>query len=384
MVNACETNFLLVFAEEEFLSMAGLSTLDCLHVRVVGRKIRQYLHTKKTPLVPDANAQPTNDATGPKETDHVDDTKAEDGTEEPLVHVASGEGSQTSPLLRLPPELRAMIFEMALVRPAGINLRARDLANWVSTHERRNGYLLFNPAGPPGIPTTRVCFKTLRALGFMTTCRQIRTDFTSGLLRLNDVNVHEVDFKKVRERQSDITRIIPFTRDTPSLFSISSGRVVLWENWDGHDFAIYEERQRAGKTPARRIDGLDDALSEYARAIQPFQLFIGLSMKFHHLAVREDKCLCKQDAPAYMSDCRRVQCVVPLGDRVEARRLVDKAIDRRLALIRRHYLHRLCYVRAMRRKLESGLVIARQYMREEVDRICYAQTEVSEVDGEEE
>ena len=53
-----------------------------------------------------------------------------------------------------------------------------------------------------------------------------------------------------------------------------------------------------------------------------------------------------------------------------------------LDLIRRHYLHRLCYVRAMRRKLESGLVVARQYMREEVDRICYAQTEVSEVNGE--
>jgi hypothetical protein len=362
--------------------MAVFSTLDRLHIKVIGRKIRQYFHTKKTPSVPDAKAQPTNDATGPKETHHADDTQVEDGTEEPLVHVASGEGSQTSPLLRLPPELRAMIFEMALVRPAGINLRARDLAGWVSTHERRNGYLLFDRAGPPGMPAISVNTTILRALGFMATCRQIRSDFTSGLLRLNDVNVHDVDYRRVKEQNSGITRIIPFSRDAPSLFNVSSGRVVLWENWDGHDFAIYEERRRAGKTPARRIDGLDEALSEYARAIQPFQLFIGLSMKFHHLAVWEDKCLCKQDASAYMSDCRRVQCVVPLGDRVEARRLVDKAIDRRLDLIRRHYLHRLCYVRAMRRKLESGLVVARQYMREEVDRICYAQTEVSEVNGE--
>jgi hypothetical protein len=81
-------------------------------------------------------------------------------------------------------------------------------------------------------------------------------------------------------------------------------------------------------------------------------------------------CLCKRDGPILMSDCRRIQCVVPLGDRVEARRLVDKAIDDSLDLIQRHYLHRLCYVRAMRQKLECGLVIVRQYLREEVDRIC--------------
>jgi hypothetical protein len=47
-------------------------------------------------------------------------------------------------------------------------------------------------------------------------------------------------------------------------------------------------------------------LSEYARAIEPFQLFIGLSMKYHHLVVWEDICLRKQDNPVYMSDCRRI------------------------------------------------------------------------------
>ena len=61
---------------------------------------------------------------------------------------------------------------------------------------------------------------------------------------------------------------------------------------------------------------------------------------------------------------------VPLGDRVKARKLVDEAVDGRLALLRRHFEHRYCYVRAMRPKLESGLATARQYMREEVDRIC--------------
>jgi hypothetical protein len=92
-----------------------------------------------------------------------------------------------------------MIFEIALVRSAGINLRARGLADWVSTYERQNGYMLFDPASPPVIPATSVCKTTLRALGFMATCRQIRSDFTSGLLSSNDVNVQDVDDSRMKE-----------------------------------------------------------------------------------------------------------------------------------------------------------------------------------------
>jgi hypothetical protein len=224
--NSCgqriEINFLLV-PVEEFVMMTGLSTLDCLRIRIIGRKIQQYLHTKKTPSVPNVNAQPTGDGTGPKETHHAGDPHVEDGFEGPLIHVISGEDLQSSPLLWLPPELRVIIFEMALVFPTGIILRARDLADWTPTHERQNGYLLFDPAGPPGRLATSVCTKILWTLGFMATCRQIRSDFTSGLLSLNDVNVHDVDLNKVRERQSGISRIIPFTRDALPLFSVSSG-----------------------------------------------------------------------------------------------------------------------------------------------------------------
>ena len=86
-------------AEDEFISMTDLSTLNCLRIHVIGRKIRRYLQTH-----------------------HADDTRVEDETEERLVRVDRGKGLDNSPLSKLPPELRAKIFEMALVLPTGINL----------------------------------------------------------------------------------------------------------------------------------------------------------------------------------------------------------------------------------------------------------------------
>lgn len=123
--------------------------------------------------------------------------------------------------------------------------------------------------------------------------------------------------------------------------------------------------------PASRILSLDSELSRYAQAIQPLQLFVGLSMTYHHAAAGfQDVCLCRRDAPVFISDCRRIQCVVPLGDRVMARKMVDEAIDGRLNLLPRHFSHRWCNVQAMRQKLERALETTRQFIREELDRLC--------------
>jgi len=100
----------------------------------------------ESPAESNANAQPLGDATGPEETHQADDTHVEDrteaalvedasgkglgnsppldGTEQALVRVDRGKGLENSPLSQLPPELRANIFEMALVHPTGITLRA--------------------------------------------------------------------------------------------------------------------------------------------------------------------------------------------------------------------------------------------------------------------
>lgn len=349
----------------------------------------------ETPSETESSAQLTSDASGLKETHHADDTHVEDGneealvrvdntedlnsspprngTEQPLVRSATGEDFQSFPLLRLPPELRTMILEMALHSPTGICIdgpAAVHSSSMKHGKELEYGYVFFDPADSHKRKVYKhTCTKTLWVIDLLTTCRQIRLE-TKKVLSSNDIDVHCVEFDKIRGRQSALSRTIPLIRTVSSFIGKSSGRIVLWESWSGHGSAIYESQRRSGLPPAPRIAGLDTELSTYAQAVQPFQVSIGLSMTFHDISGFRDVCLCKRDAPVMVYDCRRIQCIIPLGDRVKAKKLVDEAIDGRLALLRRHFPHKWCYVRAMRSKLESGLVAARQYMREEVDRIC--------------
>ena len=311
---------------------------------------------------------------------HDSKTHVENSTEQPLVRIASGEGLDSSHLLRLPLELRIKIFEMALIHPTGISLRAGRYWNGFHDDKPRHGHLPTDRTPPPRRRIKTMCFKTLWALRLMATCQQIRSEVKNGLLSSNDINVHGVDFNcvdlqqpgilHVAAQQPGILHTVPLIQNISSVLGMRPGRVVLWENRDGHTFAQYERQRREGLPPARRIQRLDHSLARYAQAIQPFQLFFGLSMHYQELTGNKDIHLCKQDAPVTLTDCWRIQCVVPLGDPVKARKMVDEAIYGRLALLRRHFEHRLCNVRAMRQKLESGLAAARQYMREEVDRIC--------------
>jgi hypothetical protein len=326
----------------------------------------------ETPAEPDVKTQPMGDAIRPNETHNTGTAYVEDGTEQPLVRVANNEDLESFPLLRLPVELRTDILKMVLFSSMGISLPATPaghLSNIPFVQESDSGYVVFDPKDPNRTVYKHLCTKTLWVIGFMKICHQIRSE-TRKLLSSNDINVHGVDFDKLRGRQHGILRNISLIRRVSSFTGKSSGRVVLWGNWDGHCFSIYEAQRRQGLPPATRIPDLDDFLTSYAQAIQPFQLCIVLSMNIHNISGFRDVCLCKRDAPVMVYDCRRIQCIVPLGDRVKARKMVDEAVDARLALLRRHFLHKWCYVRAMRSKLESGLVMARQYMREEVDRIC--------------
>ena len=265
-----------------------------------------------------------------------------------------------------------MILQMALFSPMGITVPAfsvRDVVNVPAGHKDK-GYVFFAPADPHKTMYRHVYANTSWAIGIMALCRQLRSE-TKKVLSSYDINVHAVDFDKSRGRQHGMWRTVPLLiRSVSSLLGKTSGRVVLWEKWDGDHFPDYKEQRRRGLPPAPRTPGLDDSLARYAQAVRPFELFIGLSMTFHRVSAFTDVCLCKQDVPVMGIDCRRIQCVVPLGDRVNARKMVDEAVDSRLGLLRHHFSHRWCYVQAMKSKLESGLELARQYMREEVDRLC--------------
>jgi hypothetical protein len=300
---------------------------------------------------------------------HSDTAPVETGTEQTLVRVARGRGLEHSPLARLPPELRTKIFEMAFIHPTGISLRACEVWNRPDDDELESAELEHGPPNPRGSMIKSICAKTSWALKLMATCQQIQSEIKNRLLSLNDINVHGVDFHQVEVQQPGILHIIPLIRNISSILGIATSRVVLWQYWNGQSFAYHERDRHLNLPPPGRINGLEVSLSRYARAIQPLQLFIGLSMNYHALVIFNNVPVCERDAPVTLGDCRRIHCIIPLGDRTRAMKMVDDAIDGRLALLRRHSTHQLCNVRAMRRKLESGLEFARQYMREEVNLI---------------
>lgn len=327
-------------------------------------------HTMGTPAESDVKTQPMDDATKPK-THHAESTHAENGTKKPLVRLDPGKGLENSPLSKLPPELRTMILEMTLFSPMGITIPARSVRDGLNMRFGRecyNGYVFFAPTDPHRTMYKNVCTNTSWVIDLMTMCGEIRSE-TKKVLSSYDINVQGVDLDKIGG-QHGTSRTAPLIRSVSSFLGKSSGRVVLWENWIGHHFSVYKEQLRQGLPPAPRVFSLDNSLATYAQAGEPLQVSIGLSMTFHEVSGARDVYLCKQDTPVTGFDCRRIKCIVPLGDRVNASKMVDEAVDRRLDLLRSHFPHRWCYVRAMRSKLESGLALARQYMREEVDRIC--------------
>jgi hypothetical protein len=65
------------------------------------------------------------------------------GVEQLLVCVARGKGMQHFPLSRLPPELRTKIFEMALIHPTGIRIRAGEVWNQPTSGESESGHMVF-------------------------------------------------------------------------------------------------------------------------------------------------------------------------------------------------------------------------------------------------
>lgn len=312
---------------------------------------------------PDAVALPIRLANRPNDSLHADTAHAEDGTAQALLRAPSGKGLDTSPLALLPPELRTRIYEMALIQPTGIHLRA--------SRELSLDDLFFDHTCSPEKRIESMRIRILRALRLMATCHQVRSEIKNRLLSLDDINVHGMDFHNAEKNYSRVQNTVPLLRRISSSLGLSSGRVVLWGVEKSYPIHRYNATQPVNLAHARRVPGLKHALSGYAQAIQPFQLYIGLGMNYFYAGTGHGH-LCKQDAPVTTYDSRHFQCIIPLSDRMKAMKLVDEAIDERIALLRRQSEHQFCPVRVLRQKLESGLETARQYMREMVDRFFAA------------
>jgi len=176
--------------------------------------------------------------------------------------------------------------------------------NWPSGDELQNGYVFLDSTSLQGRPINTMCPKTLWALGFMATCHQIRSETKNAtMLAKNDINIHDVNFRYIEGQRPGIWRTVRLIRDISSTLGMRSGRVILWEDWSGPCGAKYERDLKIGLAPAKEIPGLDDSLSRYAQAIQPFQLFVGLSMSYQTMKSSGTVYICKRDAPVTLVDC---------------------------------------------------------------------------------
>ena len=128
---------------------------------------------------PDAVALPIRLANRPNDSLHADTAHAEDGTAQALLRAPSGKGLDTSPLALLPPELRTRIYEMALIQPTGIHLRA--------SRELSLDDLFFDHTCSPEKRIESMRIRILRALRLMAPCHQVRSEIKNRLLSLDDI-----------------------------------------------------------------------------------------------------------------------------------------------------------------------------------------------------
>lgn len=267
--------------------------------------------------------------------------------------VPNNSGLENSPLGRLPAELRNRIFEMAFAHPTDRD--ASDSASMTS---------FFSRLGTRQASTS--CRHISWALNIMATCKQVRSETEGLLLSLNDIYV---DRGELRWSLTQLKRSMPLLKRIPSSLGSDSGRVVLHL-----ECAVSRYRAAAGEQLRDfSCPGLKHLLARSSQAVRPFHLFLDLDMGFHAWggggAQRDDVLICRKDATVFLGDCSRIHNIIPADDRDAALSQIDKVVDSRLEMLRRHCLHRLCPVRATLRQFESGLEGSRQFMRDIVDRI---------------
>ena len=281
------------------------------------------------------------DAASHSDTAHIEQVPAD----HPEANMS---GLETSPLGRLPAELRNRIFQIAFTHPRD----PRDGFDSMSS--------FFSNLGTRRASTS--CRHISWALNIMAACKQIRSETEGLLLSLNDINI---DGSELRSSLARLERSMPLLKKIPR--SLGSGRVVL------HMSCIVSHYRTAAGEELCRLSypELKHLLARTSQAIVPFHLFLDLDMVFHAWGgvPGGDVLICCKDNPITLRDCGRAHNIIPADDRAAAPSQIDEAVDSRLELLQRHCLHRLCPVRAMLRQFESGLEDSRQFMRDIVDRI---------------
>ena len=288
--------------------------------------------------------------------------------------VTVGHGLDNSPLGKLPRELRDLIWVLVLVCSAGLDFNAWaqivDAQLQLGSSSDHFAYCrqICARRTTPG----KNCAQMLWALDIMATCQQIRYETKGLLLRLNDIH-YRGDRALIRQKQTGILESIPMWKTIPSSLGTNLGRVILWptSNYNSHDRAA----QLSGWASMNVWQPL---LSEFAEAVRPLRVFLGFRSPIMGWAEGEGQ-VCKLEAPVTFNDCSRIEAIVPAGDGPTALKIVNETIDKRLEKLQRHRTHRMCQVRAMLRKIESGLEESRQFMKEALILTMDVEEELTEV-----
>lgn len=258
-------------------------------------------------------------------------------------------GLRDSPLGRLPPEIRNIIYTMTLSQTHDISC-IRD--SWSSLHNST---------------------KVSQALNLTATCKQVRAETQLMFFTLNHINVYAAyTHEHPRHCWPRLEKSVALLNKIPTALIPSSARVVIWLEANTDPF----------ETPP---------FFNVARKIRHFQLFFGVLEYDHHWgshsgasehvayksgvqqpsqkAVMDKRPLCRR-APDSMIDCARLKFIFPSGDRKTALENVEDIYRSKVDLIEAHRSHTLCPVRCELEKLLASFVVVRQRLTDLVEQIC--------------
>lgn len=287
----------------------------------------------------------TGEATATQLDPHDTVTAQHDSTS--LVHVSDALGN--SPLGRLPPEIRNLIYAMTLAQPHG-------------TVGRNSAWLSLENGAPLS-----------QALNIRSTCKQIRDETERMFFDLNEITIYSAcTYQNPTGTWPHMQKSVDVLNSIPLTSISNSSKVIVW----------LDRTLLPSSIPQ---------FSRVAQGIHRFQVFFGVLSRVHPWSGGFDglglgnptsgglqpypvscmslKPLCPR-APDSMIDCARFELVFPIRDRTTALKMIEDLYQYKISLVEAHRSHRLCPIRCELERLLQSFVEARQELIDLVQLAC--------------
>lgn len=255
--------------------------------------------------------------------------------------VTTGGALGKSPLGRLPPEIRNIIYEMVFAQPHGIVF---DTSGWVRLNDGTS---------------------VSQAHSIRATCKQIRDETERMFFALNDINVCWATQYYPPRHPSPSLRIqqsANLLNTIPATLVCSSSKVTIWLN------SIVD-----------RAEWMH--FSHAAKSIRHFQVFFGIFLGAHpwghgardvgseKLAPigqqphRESDLKVKPLCPRIqnsMIDCARFEFIFPIRNHTKALQMVEYIYQSKVSMVEAHWNHRFCPIRCELENLLQSFIEVRR------------------------